>query len=131
MHSCRGSAPERYRAAIGYQLDYVLRFVRERADDDAVFVVFGDHQPPMITDKRMGKQTPVHVIARNQKLIDVFLEQGFAAGLDLTAKEPRPIRHQGFLSLFLKGMQAAYGAAGAPVEYREGGVGLFDERSMV
>ena len=127
LHSCRGSAAERYRAAIRYQLDYVLRFVHERADDDVVFVVFGDHQPPMITEKRMGKQTPVHVIARNPQLIDVFLEHGFAPRLDLTGAEPQPIRHQGFLSLFLKGMQAAYGAADVPVDYRADGVALFDE----
>jgi phosphoglycerol transferase MdoB-like AlkP superfamily enzyme len=131
LHSCRGGATERYRAAIRYQLDYVLRFVHERADDDVVFVVFGDHQPPLITEKRMGKQTPIHVIARNAQLIDVFLEHGFAAGLDLTGAEPRPIRHQGFLSLFLKGMQAAYGVADVPVDYRADGVALFDERTTV
>ena len=86
LHSCRGSAAERYRAAIRYQLDYVLRFVQEHAGDDVVFVVFGDHQPPMITAKRMGKQTPVHVIARNPQLIDVFLEHGFAPRLDQLAR---------------------------------------------
>ncbi len=127
LHTCRGNTAERYRAAIRYQLEYVLRFVLERAADDAVFVVFGDHQPPMITERRMGKQTPVHVIARNQKLIDVFLEHGFAARLDLTGAEPLPFRHHGFLSLFMKGMQAAYGAADVPVDYREHGVALFDE----
>jgi hypothetical protein len=127
LHAFSGIAPERYRASIRYQLDYVLRFVRERADDDVVFVIFGDHQPPMITEKRMGKQTPVHVIGRDPKLVNVFLEHGFAARLDLTGAEPPPIKHHGFLSLFLKGMQAAYGAAGVPVDYREHGVELFDE----
>ena len=128
LHSCRGNLAERYRATIRYQLDYVLRFVHERAADDTVFVVFGDHQPPMITAARMGKQTPVHVIARNRELIDVFLEHGFAAHLNLTGAEPQPIRHHGFLSLFMKGMQAAYGAADTPVDYRAHGVPLFDER---
>jgi hypothetical protein len=105
----------------------VFRFVLERADEDVVFVVFGDHQPPMITEKRMGKQTPVHVIARNRELIDTFLEQGFAARLDLTGEEPRGIKHHGFLSLFMKGMQTAYGNAGCPVDYREHGVELFEK----
>jgi hypothetical protein len=129
LHPCRGNAQERYRTAIGYQLDYVLSFVRERAGDDTVFVVFGDHQPPMITEQRMGKDTPVHVIARNPQLIEVFLEHGFAACLDLTRADPQSMRHQGFLSLFLKGMQAAYGAADVSVDYRAQGVGLFDERT--
>jgi hypothetical protein len=127
LRACRGAAPERYREAIRYQLESVLRFVLDRADDDLVVVVFGDHQPPIITEKRMGKQTPVHVIARSQKLLDVFLEHGFAGDLDLTGREPRPIRHQGFLSLFLKAMQRAYGATDAHVDYREHGVALFGE----
>jgi hypothetical protein len=33
--------------------------------------------------------------------------------------------------LFLKGMQAAYGVADVEVDYREHGVGLFDERTTV
>jgi hypothetical protein len=131
LRTCSGSTRERYRASIRYQLDYVLRFVLERAEEDVVFVVFGDHQPPMITEKRMGKQTPVHVIARNRGLIDTFLEQGFAARLDLTGTEPRAIKHHGFLSLFLKGMQAVYGNAACPVDYREHGVELFEERTTV
>jgi hypothetical protein len=127
LHACRGAAPERYRQAIRYQLENVLRFVLDRADDDLVVLVFGDHQPPIITEKRMGKQTPVHVIARSQELVDVFLEHGFAGHFDLTGREPRPIRHQGFLSLFLKAMQRAYGATDAHVDYREHGVALFGE----
>jgi hypothetical protein len=128
LHTCRGAAPERYRAAIRYQLENVLRFIVDRADDDLVVLVFGDHQPPIITEKRMGKQTPVHVIARSQKLIDVFLEHGFAGAFDLTGLEPRPMRHEGFLSLFLKAMQQAYGATDAHVDYREHGVALFGDR---
>jgi hypothetical protein len=129
LRACSGSTQERYRASIRYQLEYVLRFVLERADEDVVFVVFGDHQPPMITEERMGKQTPVHVIARNRVLVDTFLEQGFASQLDLSGAEPRPIKHHGFLSLFLRGMQAAYGTGDAAVDYREHGVELFDERT--
>jgi hypothetical protein len=128
LRVCSGPAPERYRAAISYQLENVLSFALHHADDDLVLLVFGDHQPPIITEKRMGKQTPVHVIARNQELVDVFLEHGFAACLDLTGAEPRSIRHQGFLSLFIKAMQKAYGAADVPVEYREDGVALFGNR---
>jgi hypothetical protein len=129
LRACTGNTQERYRASIRYQLDYALRFVLERAEEDVVFVVFGDHQPPMITEEHMGKQTPVHVIARNRALVDTFLEQGFAAQLDLSSAEPQPIRHHGFLSLFLKGMQAAYGTGDVAVDYREHGVELFDERS--
>lgn len=129
LRRCRGSKRERYRASIRYQLDYVLRFIHERAHDDVVYVIFGDHQPPMITERAMGKQTPIHVIARDRGLVNVFLEHGFLEGLDLSGKEPVPMKHQGFLSLFLKGMQTAYGVQGAAVDYLADGVSLFDERS--
>ena len=74
-----GPAVERYAAAIRYQLDYLLRFVVERADDAPLVILFGDHQPPVITPERMGKHTPVHVISRDRALIDVFMEHGFCA----------------------------------------------------
>jgi hypothetical protein len=76
----------------------------------------------------MGKQTPVHVNSRNPALIDAFKEHGFAGRIDLTDTNARPMRHHGFLSMFLEAMNAAYGVAphvrGA---YREHGVTLFDE----
>jgi hypothetical protein len=128
-HACSGSMQERYLQSIRYQLDYVLRFVHERAGDDAVFVIFGDHQPPIITPRAMGKQTPIHVIARNREFVDVFLRHGFVECLNLAGKEPLTMKHQGFLSLFLKAMQTAYGAQGESLEYRKEGVKFFDERS--
>jgi hypothetical protein len=129
LHRCSGNKRERYRASMRYQLDYVLRFVYERANDDVVYVIFGDHQPPMITERAMGKQTPVHVIARNRDLVNVFLEHGFVEGFALSGKDPVPMKHQGFLSLFLKAMQTTYGAESASFDYCKEGVRLFDERS--
>ncbi len=128
LPNSEGDVLDRYSAAIRYQLDYILRFVHARSTDAPLVVVFGDHQPPIITPESMGKQTPVHVLSRNQALIDVFLETGFAPRLDLAGTEPRAMRHEGFLSLLMKAMQAAYGTApGLDVDYREHGAALLDE----
>jgi hypothetical protein len=119
---------ERYSAAIRYQLDYVLRFATARADDSPLIVVFGDHQPPIITPEAMGKQTPVHVISRDRALVEVFLAHGFAGTLNLTNAHPRSIRHEGFLSLFMKALQCAYGSKrDLELPYREFGAPLFDD----
>jgi hypothetical protein len=114
---------DRYTDAIRYQLDYLVRFARDRAVDAPLIILFGDHQPPTITPEHLGKETPIHVLSKDQALIDVFISHGFLPTLDLTGTDPRPIRHEGFLSLLLKAMCAAYGTEPRlDITYREGGV---------
>jgi hypothetical protein len=118
---------ERYNASIRYQLDYILRFAADRSGESPLIILFGDHQPPILTPQEMGKQTPVHVLSRDQALIDAFLEQGFAGSLSLGFPPPRTIRHEGFLSVLMKGLHAAYGTEpGLDLRYREGGAALFE-----
>jgi hypothetical protein len=122
---------DRYVAAIRYQLDYTLRFAVQRSGDAPLIILFGDHQPPVITPESMGKKTPVHVLSRNRALVDVFLEQGFAPRIDLAGIEPRAIRHEGFLSLFMKAMNAAYGTSRAlDLPYRERGTTLLEDPDL-
>lgn len=124
-------AIDRYNSAVRYQLDYLLRFAVDRAADAPLIIMFGDHQPPTITHERMGKETPVHILSRDQSLIDVFLSHGFLPTLDLTDKHPRPIRHEGALSLLMRAMHTAYGAEpGLDVPYRERGARIFDDDSL-
>lgn len=118
----------RYREAIRYQLDNVLNFALKRADDDTLLVIFGDHQPPLLTKEHMGPHTPVHVIARNQTFLDAFRDRGFARSLDLTRADPTPIRHEAFLSLFIKGLNAAYGRhPRAEIAFEPDGIVMFEE----
>ena len=127
----RGSTVERYNASIRYQLDYILRFAADRTADAPLIILFGDHQPPMITPLEMGRQTPVHVLSQDPALIDAFLERGFCSTLDLTAKAPRPIRHESFLSLLMRGMQAAYGAKrDLSLPYLEQGAEVFADARL-
>jgi hypothetical protein len=127
----RSSAADRYNAAIRYQLDYILRFAMERAADAPLIILFGDHQPPMITPGEMGRQTPVHILSQNPVLIESFLEHGFCDTLDLTDADPRPIRHEGFLSLLMRGMQAAWGNGRClDLPYDAGGADLFADARL-
>lgn len=121
---------DRYNEAIRYQLDYIFRFAVDRAAHAPLIILFGDHQPPTITPVQMGKETPVHVVSKDQTLIDVFLSHGFAPRLDLTGERPRLIRHEGSLSLLMKAMQAAYGAEpGLDVPYRQRGAMVFEDEA--
>jgi hypothetical protein len=127
VHESRRPVLVRYNAAIRYQLDYILRFAMDRAADEPLIILFGDHQPPTITPEHLGKATPVHVIGRDRSVIDAFLAHGFAPTLDLTGEQPTPIRHEGFLSLLMKAMHSAYGTEpGLDLPYRERGRQLFD-----
>lgn len=124
----RPPAVDRYGAAIRYQLDYILRFAGDRAGDAPLIILFGDHQPPFITPEHMGKQTPVHVLSQDQTLIDIFLAHGFVDTMDLTGTQPRTIRHEGFLSLLMKGLQATCGTeSGLELPYRDRGARVFED----
>ena len=124
----RGTSTEdRYAEAIRYQLDYVLRFATERAADAPLIIVFGDHQPPMITPESMGTHTPVHILSRDPAVIDVLLQHGLAPALDLAGVSPRDMRHEGFLSLLMRALDRAYGDSPRPeLPYLEAGANVFD-----
>ena len=82
----------------------------------------------MITPEDMGSHPPIHVLSQDQALIDAFLEHGFCGMMDLTGMQPRTIRHEGFLSLLMKGLQAAYGTEpDLELPYRERGSMMFED----
>lgn len=117
----------RYRDAIAYQLDYILRFALDKADDELLLIVFGDHQPPFLTPEHMGKHTPVHVIARAPAVLEAFHSNGFTRSLDLSTGSPRAIHHEAFLSLLMSGMNSAYGERStAKIAFEPSGMALFD-----
>jgi len=123
-----GELIDRYNAAIRYQLDYLMRFARDRANDEPLIILFGDHQPPFITPEPLGKYTPVHVICHDQALIEAFLAHGFADTLDLSHMHSTTIRHEAFLSLLMQGLQSAWGTTtGLDLPFRERGASVFED----
>lgn len=117
-----------YVRAIRYQLDYLTRFVADNADDDIVLIAFGDHQPPVITPEAMGRFTPLHVIARDKSLLDSFYDHGFSRSINPVDSGGTPIAHQGFLSLFMRALNRAYGRDPTlELDFRESGVDLLHD----
>lgn len=101
---------ERYAQSIQYQLDNSLSLINSVSSKEGVHVVFGDHQPPFITDEKYGFETPIHIIAKQKKFLEPFLEQGFQEGMTLPEHtDGAQINHEGFLSLFMQGLNKTYG----------------------
>jgi len=115
---------ERYGKSIKYQLDNTVELIKESADRDGVYVVFGDHQPPFITDQRYGFETPIHIVSKRPELLEPFLKIGFQEGMYPPAQdEGSQMKHEGFFSLFMQGLNKAYGMQPErDLPYKPGGV---------
>ncbi len=75
---------EAYVAAVAYSLEAAIRFATDRTGDDTLFVVLGDHQPPLTTARRTGDfSVPVHVFSRASEMVVPFMRRGYAPGLQL------------------------------------------------
>ena len=53
----------------------------------------------------------MHIIAKNQHFVASFEEYGFESGLAVWESEPT-FRHEGFYSLFVRQLLAAFGSGG-------------------
>ena len=67
----KGLKVEAYWAAVAYELEVLARAI-ERADDDDVCVIVGDHQPPVVSRHARSFDTPLHVVSRDAALIDAW-----------------------------------------------------------
>lgn len=97
-----------YADAIHYELEMLSEFVRTTGDDDDLFIFIGDHQPPRVSRREDGFATPVHIVSRDQQLLDTFQRYGFVPGLRATTVEPT-LRHEGFYSLLVRALVETYG----------------------
>lgn len=94
--------PTRYTKSIRYQLEVLFRFVQRT--EEGIFVLFGDHQPPRITQAQDGMTTPLHVFTKSKHFHHFLVSHGFEKGLIPDIKHDHTIRHEGFYSLFMKGI---------------------------
>ena len=97
---------EQYFDAIDYELETVCSFIRSRKGND-IFIVFGDHQPPVFDQAKNSMETPVHIISKNKAFLETWLAEGFRPGL-LPEAKPSPFRFEGMLSLFIRALVKAF-----------------------
>ncbi|MFW6355622.1 MAG: hypothetical protein ACOC2Y_02785 [Spirochaetota bacterium] len=90
-----------YSEAVIYSLDVVFGFLTSVVDEDVVAIVTGDHQPgPQVRPPGAGPEVPIHIIARDQGLVDSFADLGFSEGLIPSTVPPHEESHW-FLDSFL------------------------------
>lgn len=89
-----------YGNAINYQLSYLMNFICNNGDND-IFILIGDHQPPLIATAKDGFETPVHIISRDSLFVEGFGKYEFNSGLHINDLD-FSIRHEGFYSIFLR-----------------------------
>jgi len=100
---------QNYMRAIENQLRILTDFMLRHGDENSLFVLIGDHQPPQVSRRADGWETPVHIVSRDADLIAAFAEYGFGPGLEVQPVEPT-LRHEGIYSLFMRVLLSQYGA---------------------
>lgn len=99
---------QNYLRAVTYQLQMLTRLIEEQGDDNALFVLVGDHQPPVVSRRSDGWETPVHVISRDAALVGAFAPYGFTPGLVAESMETT-LHHEGLYSLLMRVLAARDG----------------------
>ena len=80
-----------YVESIGYALKTVTGFL-ERAAPETLLIVLGDHQPAAsVTGPDARWAVPVHIIGRQQTLLNTLRETGFVDGLHPSAAPAQPM----------------------------------------
>ncbi len=100
--------PVQYAASIAYELRMLTRFILQEADEQAVVILIGDHQPGYITRKADGYATPLHIISKDAALLASLDAYGFAGGLSVAELQPG-MKHEGFYSLLMRALLDRYG----------------------
>jgi hypothetical protein len=95
-----------YFTAINYHIDYIYNFLLNYKLDDTIIVLIGDHQPPFITTKNIDRNTPIHIISKNDNFINAFKKFNYSEGL-VPSKQTQ--NHESFFSKFLYALNIAYG----------------------
>ena len=97
-----------YIKAITYQLETLADFILRHGDDNSIFILVGDHQPPQVSRRADGWATPIHIIAKDAAFVDAFADYGFTPGLRVPAVEPK-LHHEDFYALFMRVLLDQYG----------------------
>lgn len=115
---------EDYYTSIVYQFDNIEKFISDYGKQDDVFLLIGDHQPPILSDPNIhGFETPVHIVSRNQKFLDGFKDYGFLERIEDLGNYNS---HQELFSIFLRVFSDHYcDNKNNPIEYEPNGLELY------
>ena len=90
---------EKYIASLSYDFDVIKEFILEKAPQNSLFLILGDHQPPLL--KSNSYLTPIHVISRDSVLMSKFIDFGFKPGTRADYAANETLYHEGLYSLLV------------------------------
>jgi len=94
---------QNYLNAVEVQLRMLTDLILNSGDEESLFILVGDHQPPQVAGRFDGWATPVHVISQDPALIDIFAQYGFTPGLKAKTTT-LTLHHEGNYSLFVRAL---------------------------
>jgi hypothetical protein len=113
---------QNYLNSINYELSFLTDYIVKRGQEDSIFILVGDHQPPQVSRRNDSFDTPIHILSRDPALADAFLAYGFEPGLAVE-RATATMRHEGFYSMFMRVLLAEYGQGiRALPDYLPGGI---------
>lgn len=72
-----------YADTLVYTFDYLASFLRERAADDFVLVLLGDHQPvASVSGLDARADVPVHIVSNRHDIVTALVAAGFDSGMN-------------------------------------------------
>lgn len=105
----RSDVKGNYIKSIKYQLEIFSDFILNQADDEALIILFGDHQPAVFPNNESNQNTPIHIISKNKNFIQSLSEYGFEEGLLVQNRNENNLNHEGIYSLVLRELIRNYG----------------------
>ena len=88
-----------YYRAIKYDLDVLESFILNRANPNSMFIILGDHQPPVL--KNNSFNTPLHIISKDSTLMQQLPGYGFSPGLLTQGRPSSSFTHAGVYSMLV------------------------------
>lgn len=93
---------DNYYSAMEYQLKTVENLILNE-NSEAIFVIFGDHQPPILTNKDNSHKTPIHIISKNEAFINKWISRKFSESMFIDNFKITPeLNHHDFKKHFVE-----------------------------
>lgn len=112
-HYTSGFAGINYVKHIFYELDFLRDFILHNSESNDVFIILGDHQPPLVMEDKMNFYTPIHIISRDSTFIRQFKQFGFRGGFSFPTDSNNFIYHEGIYSMLARTLSLRYGQTNA------------------
>jgi hypothetical protein len=84
-------------------------FILNHADENAIFYLIGDHQPPSVSRRADTFYTPIHIVSRDPAYLKNLEQYGFVNSLIVDDTQPSELRHEGLYSLIVRTLIQTYG----------------------